>query len=94
MVPRDQFYRMAALALIALILLVVVSVRAFAMEAPEEYLDSGVPLAAGETLAADIAAIRQSLDVLLYFVAPFSFALFVCWKLGQWFYCTFIESVL
>lgn len=67
---------------------------AYAAELPEEYLDSGVSPAGWETMAADIAAIRQSLDILLYFVIPFSFALFICWKLGQWFYCTFIRSVL
>ena len=45
-------------------------------------------------MSEELSAIRETLDILVYFVAPFSFALFVCWQLGRWFYCTFIESVL
>lgn len=67
---------------------------AYAAELPGEYLDSGVPPAAGEGLAEDVAAVRQYLELLIYTILPFSFALFICWQLGRWFYCTFLEGVL
>lgn len=65
---------------------------AYAAELPEGYIDSGAP--AGEGLAADVAAIRQYLAVLLYAVVPFFSALLAVWQFFRWFYCTFLERVL
>ena len=80
MVPRDLFDRMAILALVAIILFCSLFVRAFATET-EEYLDSGpiieVPgegdelpgqAEASSVLLSEIAAIRRSLEIILYFV--------------------------
>lgn len=42
--------------------------------------------------AADIAAIRQSLDIILYGIFPICTAVFIFCKGCSWFYRTFIES--
>lgn len=107
MVPRDLFNKMAILALVAIILLFAMFVRALAAE-PEEYLDSGPvieePGEGGElsepgqeeadSLLSEVAAIRQSLDIILYFVIPCSVAVIVVYLLCKWFCSTFVESVL
>ena len=101
MVPRDLFNKMAALALVAIILLCVLFVRAYASET-EEYLDSG-PVILDESeeppvdpsaLFSEIAAIHQSLDIMLYFVIPCSAAVLVVYLFCKWFCSTFFESVL
>lgn len=105
MVPRDLFNRMAVLALVAIILLCALFVRAFASETDnhDEYLDSG--FIAGDTegeeppidptaLFSEIAAIHQSLDIMLYFVIPCSAAVLVVYLLCKWFCSTFVDSVL
>ena len=106
MVPRDLFDRMAILALVAIILFCSLFVRAFATET-EEYLDSGpiieVPgegdelpgqVEASSVLLAEIAAIRRSLEIILYFVIPCSVAVLVVYLLCKWFCSTFVDSVL
>ena len=107
MVPRDLFNKMAILALVAIILLFSMFVRAFAAE-PDEYLDSGPviekPREGDEPLEPDpedaasllfeVSAIRQSLDIILYFVIPCSVAVLVVYLLCKWFCSTFVESVL
>lgn len=45
-------------------------------------------------LQADIFAIRQCLELLVYFIFPFSCAFFLVWKFCVWFYSTFVEQVL
>lgn len=45
-------------------------------------------------LVEDVSAIRQSLEILLYFVIPFSAALLFVYKFCMWFYYTFVRSVL
>lgn len=80
------------MALLLLCYVTVIYHTVYALELPEGYIDSGAP--AGEGLAADVAAIRQYLAVLLYTVLPFSFALFLVWQLFRWFYCTFLDRVL
>jgi len=94
MVPRDQFNKMAALALVAIILVALLSFKAFALEV--DYIDSGPPPEQGGStdLLAEITSIRQSLDLILYFVIPFACAFFLVWKFCYWFYDTFIGSVL
>lgn len=97
MVPRDLFNKMAALALVALILLVLVSFKAFALE--EYYIDSGPPPDPGErealgTLLGEVVLIRQMLELLLCFVIPFGCAAWLVYKFCMWFYYTFIRSVL
>ena len=105
MVPRDLFNKMAVLALVAIILLCVLFVQAFAIEPAEydDYLDSGPiagdiegeePPADSATLLSEIAAIHQSLDIILYFVIPCSVAVLVVYLLCKWFCRTFVESVL
>lgn len=106
MVPRDLFDRMAILALVAIILFCSLFVRAFATET-EEYLDSGPIIEApGEgdelsgqeeassVLLSEIAAIRRSLEIILYFVIPCSVAVLVVYLLCKWFCSTFVDSVL
>ena len=89
MVPRDLFNKMAVLALVAIILLCVLFVQAFAIEPDEydDYLDSG-------PIAGEIAAIRRSLEIILYFVIPCSVAVLVVYLLCKWFCSTFVDSVL
>lgn len=105
MVPRDVFNRMAVLALVAIILLCALFVRAFATETDEydDYLDSGPiagdidgegPPADSSALLSEIAAIHQSLDIILYFVIPCSAAVLMVYLLCKWFCSTFVDSVL
>ena len=82
------------MALMLLCYLTVVYHTVYAAELPEEYIDSGIPPAGWEGAAADVAAIRQYLAILLYAVLPFSFALLLVWPLFRRFYCTFIDGVL
>ncbi len=103
MVPRDLFDRMAILALVAIVLFCSLFVRAFAVET-DEYLDSGPVIVddngeppigeASSSLLSEVAAIRQSLEIILYFVIPCSVAVLVVYLLCKWFCRTFVESVL
>jgi hypothetical protein len=104
MVPRDLFDRMAILALVAIILFCSLFVRAFAVEA-DEYLDSGpvivddngeppISTEDSSSLLSEVAAIRQSLEIILYFMIPCSVAVLVVYLLCKWFCRTFVESVL
>ena len=103
MVPRELFNKMAVLALVAIILSCSLFVRAFATET-EDYLDSGPviealgdgdePPSQEATLLSEIAAIRQSLEIILYFVIPCSVAVLVVYLLCKWFCSTFVDSVL
>ena len=104
MVPQDLFNKMAVLALVAIILFCSFFVRAFATEADNhsEYLDSG-PVILDESeeppvdpsaLFSEIAAIHQSLDIMLYFVIPCSAAVLLVYLFCKWFCSTFVESVL
>lgn len=103
MVPCDLFDRMAILALVAIILFCSLFVRAFATET-EDYLDSGPvieapgdgdePPSQEATLLSEVAAIRQSLEIILYFVIPCSVAVLVVYLLCKWFCSTFVDSVL
>lgn len=45
-------------------------------------------------LLEDVASIRKSLEIILYFVIPLSAALLFVYKLCMWFYYTFVRSVL
>lgn len=45
-------------------------------------------------LEADIHAIRQSIELVLYIIFPLSLAAFLFWVFCKWFYRTFIELVL
>ena len=101
MIPRDQFEKMAVLALVAILLLAVFSIQAFAtdmddsFEEDTSYHDSGIlPGYPGGSFPEDVAAIRRDLEILLYFVVPASAALLFVYLLGRWFYSTFISSVL
>ena len=102
MVPRDLFDRMAALALVAIVLLGILSLDAFAAEAP--YQDSGAAIGDLEgpggseepsgSLLAEVAGIRQDMDIILYFVIPVSAAVLFVYLLCKWFCGTFVDSVL
>lgn len=102
MVPRDLFDRMAALALVAIALLLVFSLDAFAAEA--SYQDSGVMLEDPEgpggseeppaSLLAEVAGIRQDIDIILYFIIPVSAAVLFVYLFCRWFCGTFVDSVL
>jgi len=94
MVPRDQFNKMAALALVAIIMLALLSFKAFAAEV--DYIDSGPPPEQGGStnLLTEVTSIRRSLDLILYFVIPFAFVFFLVWKFCVWFYDTFVRGVL
>lgn len=106
MVPRDLFEKMAALALVAILLLGILSFRAFAVDVEDSpeilYKDSGplpgdfgdVPPELTASLAADISAIRQDIDIFLYFVIPCSVAVLIVYLLCKWFCRTFVDSVL
>lgn len=149
MVPRDLFNSMAILALAAIFLAGVLSVRAFADDQPEGVLDfppaevfeeaseasredqeplpedppadppeppaeetpeplpeepPGAALDASEeeapeddlplSCAADVAAIRQSLELLVYGFLPLGTAFFLVYKFCMLFYSTFIRDVL
>ena len=78
---------------------------AFATET-EEYLDSGpiieapgegdeLPgqVEASSVLLSEIAAIRRSLEIILYFVIPCSVAVLVVYLLCKWFCSTLVERV-
>lgn len=132
MVPRELFLRMAALALVAILLSAALSLQAFAVG--EDFQDSGFPGGAGEELpdvspddappeppedapedlegdagedspdpssegisdglAADVHFIRQSIELILYYLFPLGVALFLFVAFCRWFYCTFIGWVL
>ena len=97
MIPRDQFERMAALALVAIILSLAFACQAYASETG--YIDSGIPPEQGEggtpgTLLGEVILIRQLLELLLCFVIPFAVAAWLVYKFCMWFYYTFIRMVL
>ena len=95
MVPRDLFDKMSALALVAIVLVAILSLEAFAAEIP--YQDSGVALEESEEppgLLAEVAGIRQDMDIILYFVIPVSAAVLFVYLLCKWFCGTFVDSVL
>ena len=101
MIPREQFEKMAVLALVAILLLAVFSIQAFAtdmddgLEKDTSYHDSGIlPGYPGGSFPEDVAAIRRDLEILLYFVVPASAAILFVYLLGRWFYSTFVASVL
>lgn len=95
MVPQDLFYKMAVLALVAIILLSLLSFKAFALDGGyEEYMDSGPVGEQGGSLSSDVAAIRQMMELVLYFAIPFAFAVMLVYKFCMWFYYTFIRTVL
>ena len=105
MIPQDQFDRMAALALVAILLLFTFACQAYAAETG--YLDSGPPPeqvegegsgelleAAAGTFLGEIILIRQLLELMLYFALPFAVAALLVYKFCMWFYHTFIRTVL
>ena len=102
MVPRDLFDKMAALALVAIALLAVFSLDAFAADNP--YQDSGFvaedPEGPGGSeeppgdLLTEVAGIRRDMDIFLYFVIPVSVAVLFVYLLCKWFCGTFVDSVL
>ncbi len=101
MVPRDLFDKMAALALVAIALVAILSLEAFAAEAP--YQDSGVVAEESEGpggseeppgLLAEVAGIRRDMDIILYVVIPVSAAVLFVYLLCKWFCSTFVDSVL
>ena len=100
MIPREQFEKMAVLALVAILLLAVFSIQAFAtdmddgLEKDTSYHSGILPGYPGGSFPEDVAAIRRDLEILLYFVVPASAALLFVYLLGRWFYSTFISSVL
>jgi len=109
MIPRDLFEKMAALALVAIALCGVLSIRAFALDMEDksddpavQYHDSGplpgdlggVSSDSSSSLADNILAIRQDMDILLYFVIPCSVAVLIIYLLCKWFCRTFVDSVL
>jgi len=99
LVPRDLFEKMAFLALVAILLVGALSIRAFAAE-PDEYLDSGPVVEEYEpgdevsALLTEISAIRRSNEIFLYFVIPCSVAVLIVYLLCKWFCSTFVDSVL
>ncbi len=46
------------------------------------------------SVSADVSAIRQNSDILLYFVIPVSCAFFLIFKFCVWFYSTFVKDAL
>ena len=99
MVPRDQFEKMAVLALVAILLVGILSIKAFALDDENDgfeesiiYQDSGIPPI--DSFREDVSAIRQDLDILLYFVIPASAAVLFVYLLCKWFCRTFVDSVL
>ena len=102
MVPRDLFNKMAALALVAIFLVAVLSLQAFAAETL--YQDSGVEIADPEgpggseeppgDLLAEVVLIRRDMDIFLYFVIPVSAAVLFVYLFCRWFCSTFVDSVL
>lgn len=93
MVPSDQFYRMAALALIAILLLLTFACQAYA--SGPSYIDSGIPPGEGPgTLLGEVFLVRQMLEFLIFTVIPCICAVWLIYKFCMWFYHTFVGTVL
>lgn len=60
------------------------------------FLDSGQFLDSGfdpqQKLYDDVSGIRQSIDIVVYFLIPLILGVILIFKFCSWFYCTFIES--
>lgn len=61
---------------------------------PSEDEPTALPEEIPTGLLEDVSSIRQSLEIILYFVIPLSAALLFVYKLCMWFYYTFVRSVL
>lgn len=65
-------------------------------ETTPDYLDSGQVLDSGtdpqQQLYDDVSSIRRSIEIIVYFVIPFTVGAILIYKFCVWFYSTFIES--